>query len=54
MNGRNNINIFKFNRIKLDSLKANYRDKVVKGIGYEGRGDGSIAQSTKNSRCSIT
>lgn len=30
MTDRNNINRYKFNRIKYDSLKANYRDKVVR------------------------
>lgn len=30
MTDRNNINIYKFNRIKFGSLKANYRDKVVR------------------------
>lgn len=34
-------------RIKLDSLKANYRDKVV-NIGDEGRGDGNIAWHMKS------
>lgn len=34
-------------KIKLDSLEAHYRDKVV-NTGDEGGGDGSIAPSMKN------
>lgn len=34
-------------RIKLDSLKPNYRDKVV-NIGDEGGGDGNIAWHMKS------
>lgn len=50
---KNNDNRYKFNKIKFDSLKANYRDIVV-SIVDEGKGDGSIVQSVRNTGCFVT